>query len=127
MLAEDVCRVHMSAMTAELDRLNQSGRQTVHSGPYGALPILIFSHDPAKILSQRNAPKGTAERQNAWSQMQEDLKKLSTRSRRIVAKGSSHNVHHDRAELVEREVLQFVGEIRGTSPPPAGYGSTITE
>lgn len=127
LLAEDVCRVHFSAMTAELNSVNQSGRETVHSGPYGALPILIFSHDPAKLLSQRNVPKGAAERQNAWSQMQEDLKKLSTRSRRIIASGSTHNVHHDRAELVEREVALFVEQIRGTVPTPAYNSSTTTE
>lgn len=127
LLAEDVCRVHFGAMTAELDSLNQSGRQTVHSGPYGALPILIFSHDPAKLISQHNAPRGTAERQNAWSQMQKGLKQLSTRSRRIVARGSTHNIHHDRAELVEREVSLLVEQIRGTAPPPADFGSTITE
>ena len=59
--------------------------------------------------------------------MQEDLKKLSTRSRRIIARGSSHYVQLDRAELVEREVRLFLEQIRGTAPEPADYGSTTTE
>ena len=29
---------------------DRSGEETVHTGPYGALPILIFPHDPAKAV-----------------------------------------------------------------------------
>jgi hypothetical protein len=64
---------------------------------------------------------------NAWNQMQEDLKKLSTRSRRIIAKGSTHYIQLDRAELIERQVPLFVEQIRGTAPQPADYGSTTSE
>ena len=59
--------------------------------------------------------------------MQEDLKKLSTRSRRIIAKDSSHYIHLDRYELIEREVPLFIEQIRGTAPQPTNYGSTVTE
>ena len=59
--------------------------------------------------------------------MQEELKKLSTRSRRIIARGSSHNIQIDRADLIEQEVLLFIEQIRGTAPQPTDYGSTITE
>jgi predicted ATP-binding protein involved in virulence len=67
------------------------------------------------------------DRQVAWSQMQEDLKKLSKRSRRIIAKGSSHSVMLDRADLIEKEVPLFIEQLRGTIPQPTNYGSTITE
>ena len=59
--------------------------------------------------------------------MQEDLKKLSTRSRRIIARGSSHNIQIDRADLIEKELPLFIEQIRGTVPQPADYGSTVTE
>jgi hypothetical protein len=62
-----------------------------------------------------------------WNQMQEDLKKLSTRSRRIIAKGSSHYVQNDRPDLIEKEVPLFIQQIRGAAPQPTNYGSTITE
>jgi hypothetical protein len=97
----------------------------VHTGPYGALPILIFSHDPAKTLATENASERTAE--PVWSQMQEDLKKLSTRSRRIIAQGSSHYIQTDRPDLIESEVPPFIQQVRGVAPPPANYGSTSTE
>jgi hypothetical protein len=55
------------------------------------------------------------------------LKSLSTRSRRIIAKGSNHFIQLDRADLLKREVPLFIQQIRGTAPEPANYGSTITE
>jgi hypothetical protein len=51
--------------------------------------------------------------------MQEDLKKLSTRSRRIVAKNSSHYIVLDRPDLIEKEVPVFIEQIRGATPQPA--------
>jgi pimeloyl-ACP methyl ester carboxylesterase len=120
--AEDICHTHISRMFDYMDNINRSGQETVHTGPYGALPILIISEDPAKI------PAGvSADAANVFYGMQEDLKKLSTRSRRIIAKGSTHYIHIDRAELIEKEVPLFIEQIRGTAPQPTNYGSTITE
>jgi hypothetical protein len=59
--------------------------------------------------------------------MQENLKKLSTRSRRIIAKGSPHYIQLVRAELIEKEVPVFIEQIRGAAPQPTDYGSTTTE
>jgi len=120
--AEDLCHAQISAAMAEMSSMDNSGKETVHSGPYGALPILIFSQDPAKTTG--GMPPAIAA---AWNQMQEDLKKLSTRSRRIIAKGSTHYVQLDRAELIEKEVPLFIEQIRGAAPQPTNYGSTTTE
>lgn len=116
--AEDFCRIQWSAINAEMDSFDRSGEETAHTGPYGALPILIFSQDPGKDTSPIS---------HAWNQMQEDLKKLSTRSRRIIAKGSTHYIQLDRADLIEREVPSFIEQIRGTASQPANYDSTVTE
>jgi hypothetical protein len=59
--------------------------------------------------------------------MQEDLKKLSTRSRRIIAKNSSHYIQIDRPDLIEKEVPLFIQQIRGAAPQPTNYGSTVSE
>ncbi len=50
--AEDICRLHYSAMSGELDSFDASGEETIHSGPYGSMPILVISHDPAKVLAK---------------------------------------------------------------------------
>jgi pimeloyl-ACP methyl ester carboxylesterase len=120
---EDVCRDRVTAIAAEFRSMDRSGEETVHTGPYGALPILIFSQDPAKTAADGQP----ADIVHAWNSMQEDLKKLSTRSRRIVARGSDHYVQLARADLIEREVPLFLAQIRGEAPEPADYGTTVTE
>jgi pimeloyl-ACP methyl ester carboxylesterase len=120
--AEDICQTHMSAMFDYMDGMNRSGQETVHTGPYGALPILIFSEDPAQAVAA-----SSSEGAKVFYGMQEDLKKLSTRSRRIIAKGSTHYIHIDRYDLIEKEVPLFIDQIRGTAPQPTNWGSTISE
>jgi pimeloyl-ACP methyl ester carboxylesterase len=121
--AEDLCHERFRAIAAEEESFDRSGEETAHTGPYGALPILIFSQDTTKGVAE-GEPRQLG---NAWNQMQEDLKKLSTRSRRIIAKGSTHYIQLDRAELIEKEAPLFIEQIRGTAPEPGNYGSTTTE
>jgi hypothetical protein len=89
--------------------------------------VLIFSQDPARVLSQKHPPRQMVDMENVWSRMQEDLKKLSTQSRRIIAKGSTHAVQIDRPDLIEKEVPLFIEQIRGRAPEPTNYGSTVRE
>ena len=90
--AEDQCHKQpCAAIAGEMESFDRSGEETVHTGPYGALPILIFSQDPVKATSDGEP----AEIAKAWNQMQEDLKRLSTRSRRIIARGSTHYIQLD--------------------------------
>ena len=124
--AEDLCDFPFHAVAAEMDSFNQSGHETVHTGPYGALPILIFSQDVTTMRLPVSAQQ-TADLAKAFSQMQEDLKKLSTRSRRIIAKGSGHYVQLLRRDLIWKEVPLFIEQISGTAPQPTNYGSTVTE
>jgi pimeloyl-ACP methyl ester carboxylesterase len=121
--AEDLCHKQLGAYAGEMASFDRSGEETANTGSYGALPILIFSQDPVKATSDGEPADIAA----AWNQMQEGLKKLSTHSRRIVARGSPHYVQLVRAELIEREVPMFIEQIRGTAPQPADYGSTRTE
>jgi pimeloyl-ACP methyl ester carboxylesterase len=128
MIAEDGCRTSVLVAAAqELRSVPQSGEETIHSGPFGDLPILIFSQD----LSQPPLPGFSAEAgkslSNTWNEMQEELKNLSTRSRRIIAKGSSHYVQVDRVSLLNGEVTDFIKQIRGEMPERTDYGSTKTE
>jgi pimeloyl-ACP methyl ester carboxylesterase len=127
LLSEDLCHPKYTAIEQELASFNESGHETIHTGPFGSLPVLIFSQDPTRTTSLRFIPHEMIDMENAWSRMQEDLKKLSTRSRRIIARGSGHAVQIDRADLIQNEVLLFVEQIRGSAPEPAIYGTTVTE
>jgi hypothetical protein len=120
--AEDIFHTHIEPLANEMANFSQSGRETANTGPYGALPILIFTQDTAYTSAE-----GDAQFASPWNEMQEDLKKLSTRSRRIIAKGSGHYIHVERSDLVEKEVPLFIEQIRGTAPEPSNYGSTTTE
>ncbi|MGD0578113.1 MAG: alpha/beta hydrolase [Bryobacteraceae bacterium] len=102
-LGEDACIAHYEGVREFLS-MEQSSRETVHAGPFGDLPILIFSHDPSSVLSMRSPPEQWVAREQLWNAMQEELKRLSTRGRRIVARASGHGVHVDREDLVVREV-----------------------
>jgi pimeloyl-ACP methyl ester carboxylesterase len=127
LLAEDLCYPQFNSISDELASFNASGRETVHTGPFGALPVLIFSQDPATALHEKHPSRQMVEMEKAWSRMQEDLKKLSTRSRRIIARGSTHALQIDRPDLLGKEVPLFIEQIRGAAPQPTDYGSTVTE
>lgn len=100
--------------------LSASLSEVAHTGPYGNLPILIFSRDtqlprpdhlPAPVSSEDWHRGGIVH-----DTEQDELKRLSTQSRRIIAKGSGHYIHFDRADMLNREVLAFIGQIRAQAP-----------
>ena len=101
----------ISAIEGELDAERLSGEETVHAGPFDALPVLIVSRDPAVLPS--NWPPDVA-RENAivWNAMQVEAKSLSSHSRRIVARRSDHPVHLDRPDLLNEAVTGFLTDIR---------------
>jgi hypothetical protein len=55
------------------------------------------------------------------------VRQLSTRSRRVIAKGSSHFVPSDLPELLEQEIAISIEQIRGNRPWPAQFGTTTVE
>lgn len=125
-VAQNQCAVRV-AVAGEIENFHQSGEETIHAGPFGALPVLILSEDTSHRESPKPASQSEKEFALEWDAVQEDLKGLSTRSRRIIAKNSSHFVQIDRADLINREVPIFIEQIRGNVAQPADYGSTTTE
>lgn len=125
-LGEDGCRMHFDALLNEYKNFDSSSAETVHSGPFGDLPLLIVSHDPSACAAQ-NEPLEARKLEVLEAQMQEEQKQLSTRSLRVIAKGSGHEVHTDRKDLVVSLVGNFIAQLRGAAPLPANYGATVTE
>lgn len=101
----------IDAIEQELDAEQASGRETIRLGPFGSLPVLIFSRDPGVLAP--NWPASVA-KANAvvWDQMQEEAKALSSESRRIIAKGSGHYIQDDRPDLVNRQIASLIFMIR---------------
>jgi pimeloyl-ACP methyl ester carboxylesterase len=116
---EDICRVHFGILSAEPDQIDQSSAEVERSHSLGSLPILIFSHDPLGPVPRK--PQSTAEKaaQSAWNEMQESLKALSTRSRRIIVTGGTHHLFEERPGLVESDVSEFTEQIRSDANQPS--------
>lgn len=116
----------LSAIENELDAEQSSGEETLHLGPFGSLPILIFSRDPSVLAS--NWPAEVSKKNAVvWNQMQEEAKELSSQSRRIIAKGSDHYVQIDRADLIIKEVSAFALRLREHQNPIENNHTTVEE
>jgi hypothetical protein len=72
-------------------------------------------------------PLGAANDSKVWFSLQEGLKSLSSKSRRIIARRSMHYIQIDRADLLNLEVSVFMRQVRGDLSQPSDYGSTKTE
>lgn len=116
----------VSAIEQELDAERTSGEETLHAGPFGSLPILIFSRDP-KVLAPNWPVEVSKENSVVWNQMQEEAKNLSSQSYRIISKGSDHNVQIDRADLVIKEVAAFALRLREHRTPFGNDHATVEE
>ena len=126
-IAQLECGKQISAIWREYTTFHRSGEETINTGPYGDLPVLIFSRDTQlDKQSMHLPPKLAPEKSAVWDQDQEALKHLSTRSRRIIAKGSGHHIPDDRTDLINREVTIFIQQIRNNESRN-DYGSTVTE
>jgi hypothetical protein len=126
-IAQLECGKQFDPIWREYISTQRNGEETVNTGPYGEMPILIFSRDP-KLDRQTSdlPPKLAVEESTLWDQDQEALKRLSTRSRRIIAKGSGHVIQVDRADLINLEVPIFIQQLRNNELR-TDYGSTKTE
>jgi len=87
------------------------------AGPFGDMPLVVLSHDPqVNDFGGFFSPADLIKAERTWSEMQEELKGLSSRSKRIVAKGSPHWIQIHRPELVAAAVQEIVNDARGTAP-----------
>jgi pimeloyl-ACP methyl ester carboxylesterase len=126
-IAQLECGKNGSPVFQEYETTRQSSEETIHTGPYGALPVLIFSRDAELERQNSGLPAKLALEQSVfWEQEQESFKRLSTHSRRIIAKGSGHPIQYERADLVNKEVAIFIQQIRNNELR-TDYGSTTTE
>ncbi len=124
---EDICRLHFAMLSAEPANFDQSSAEVERSHSLGSIPILVFSRDPLGPLPRRVQTKNLLAAQNNWNDMQENLKSLSTRSRRVVVVGGTHHLFEERPDLVEKDVADFIEQIQGIIPPPSHYGTTGRE
>jgi len=108
----EMCRfAYVGGDIGEYSDFELAARQAARIGSFGSLPLLIISRDPkGRGAGMENwRPEELME----WDRGQEDQKGLSTRSWRVVARGSGHNIYDDRPELVVAEVSVLLRYLRG--------------
>ncbi len=118
---EDRCHEPFQAMEAEMQAFDLSGQETVNTGPFGDMPILILFHD---LAIDTDIPQSLIEETKAD---QDAFLRLSTRTRRVIVKNCGHFVHFDRPDVVEREVDDFIDRIRGDKPDPQPRQTVVAE
>jgi pimeloyl-ACP methyl ester carboxylesterase len=110
------CRLQ-SWRTEQAQATDEDGSLPATTGPFGDMPLVVMSHDPeVNDFGGFFSPADLVNAERAWMEMQEELKGLSSRSKRIVAKGSPHWIQIHRPELVADAVQEIVNDARGTKP-----------
>lgn len=109
---EDRCHEQFQTIGAEMESFDLSGQETVNTGPFGDMPILVLSHDMT-IDRSDGLPQSLIDESEA---NQNAILRLSARSRRVIVRHSRHFVHIDRPDVVEREVVDFVRRVRENKP-----------
>lgn len=124
----DDCQLSVLRTTSrEWNDFRSDCEEVAGTGRFGDVPILIFSEDPQYRPSFWQPARLFPVFSKTWNSLQDGLKGLSTRSRRIIAKRSSHYVQIDRPELVITEVGHFIRSIQGVELPAPENGATKTE
>ena len=96
----EMCRPsYAMSWRGEADQFWNSADEAERARCCGDLPLLIISQDPDNPKSAQ--PESI---RPIWSRLQDNLKTLSTRSRRIIAHGSGHAVMIDRPDVVIRGI-----------------------
>ena len=112
--AAQYCRLQ-SWRTEVAQATDEDGSVPAVTGPFGDMPLVVLSHDPqVGDLARFFPPATAAEAERAWTEMQEELRGLSSRSKRIVA--SHHYLQIYRPELVVTAVREIVNDSRGITP-----------
>lgn len=86
------------------------GQLRATNATLGDMPLVVLS---ARIASEHLPRSLSPEDMNrVWMETQVDLAKLSSNSRHVIAKNSSHYIHIDRPELVIEAVRHVVEQAR---------------
>jgi pimeloyl-ACP methyl ester carboxylesterase len=88
---------------------------------FGQVPLLIMTEDADR--RSKDATPSDAVEAAVWDREQEEQKRLSPLSWRVVARSSGHAMHHDRPDAVVAEMTRLIEYLRGGPMPPFGLTS----
>ena len=112
----------VNSWLGEWDDFESLGDEVAKLPCCGTLPILVISRDPSMSDSDASSMVDS----EIWASVQEGLKSLSTRSRRIIARNSGHYVMIDRPDVIINNVRLLIQELRGLEPH-SKYATTVVQ
>lgn len=110
--AEDCRPEYMNSWLGEWDDFESSAEQVLKLPCCDSMPLIIISEDPGPSRTTAADRDG---HQQTWDTVQEGLKRLSSRSMRIIARNSRHYVMVDRPDVVIAAVDTIDAELHGGS------------
>jgi pimeloyl-ACP methyl ester carboxylesterase len=110
--AEDCRPTYMNSWLGEWDDFEPSAEQVAKLPCCASMPLLIISQDPGPPKPGSFRPKNGEE---TWDSVQEQLKHLSPRSMRIIARNSGHYVMVDRPDVVLAGIRIVTNELNGSA------------
>ena len=125
--AAENCRpAYATSYLGEWDDFWLSAEEAGRARCCADFPVLIISQDSERPIP----PDWSAEARAGlpiWENLQEGLKKLSPRSRRIIARGAPHHIYSHRPDVVISGIAWLVGQIRDPHPGDPEWGTTTTQ
>lgn len=101
------CADFWTTFIGERDSLPSTVREIGEVRSIGDTPLRVLSRDPDPAVGW-----GSVESRQVWEEMQEELPKLSTRSRQSVVTGASHYIQDDRPDAVIAAISDMLQVVR---------------
>jgi len=105
-------------LSDEGDALVETLEQVRRIGPLGDLPLIVLTATGPVWWPDMPGAVNPVKFRRMWMDLQQDLTKLSSNSRHILAERSSHFVQFDQPALVIEAIRQTITHTRQISPPP---------
>jgi len=103
-----VTRKTYSVVRAELSWMRQSAIETGKNQQNFEFPVVIVSRGKRE---NTNSAEGNR-KESIWQELQQDLLKLSSHSRRIVAHEAGHNIHLEQPDVILNAINSIVSRAR---------------
>jgi len=103
---------HWEAMYREVRDIKQSSQQMKQAGTLGNMPLVVITVSNFLKRSYLTAWLPLRQTDESWKKMQDELVKLSSNSKEIIAEKSGHFVWIDEPEVMVQAVRELVAMVR---------------
>lgn len=100
------------AVFEEQDQMQNIKKEANKINSLGSIPLFVITAtDKNRFNSFIKNEKFKAEMIDAWNKMQNDLLKLTTDSKQILASKSGHYINQDQPEVIENAINEMVNKV----------------